>query len=527
MMEPIKNIAPLKNFTVYNPATDQPVGTYDIMDRERVGHAVGKARQTFSAWSETPMAQRRRILGKAVTILANNVEKYAGIVASETGKTTLDAMMADIFSALDIFKYYKKNAGKFLKPVRVPGSTFLPGRKAYYTFEPKGVIGIISPWNYPFALLAGPAVSALMAGNTVVIKPASQTTGSGLMFKEIMDQAGMPDGAIQMVTGNGSITGQALIENEDLDMIFFTGSTAVGREISKIAGKRMIPAVMELGGKDAAIVTKNANLDRAAHAIVWGGITNSGQTCIGTELVLVDRRIYDAFEKKIVDLVKNLKSGSEPGDVGSMTMKSQFEIVRSQVEDAKAKGAGILAGGEPLPSPHGLYFPPTVLTNVTEDMKVRTEETFGPLLPLIPYDTIDDAVKIANSTEYGLSGSVFTRDMAEARDIAKQLKTGSVNINDILVTYAIPDLPFGGIKRSGIGTYHGESGIRAFTNVKSITEYKWNINKEPHWYPMTKQGDRLIVNILVVFFSGNLLSRIKALFKLGKPVREMFKAKPS
>lgn len=522
-MKPLKQITPSKTFTIYNPATDQPMGTYDVMDSHDVHAAVKKARQHFPMWSQTTMAERRRLIGKAMNILADNAEKYAAVIASETGKTMMDALMADIFAAVDTLKYTKKTAAKNLKPQKVSGSLFFPGRKAYYAFEPKGVIGIISPWNYPFTLLVGPAVAALMAGNTVVIKPASQTTGSGLIFKEIMDKAGMPDGVIQMITGNGSITGQALIENEDLDMIFFTGSTAVGREISKIAGERMIPTIMELGGKDAAIVTKNANIDRAAHGVVWGGMVNSGQTCIGTELVLVDRSIYDTFEKKVVEIVRDLKSGSETGNIGAMTMKSQFNIVRSQVEDAKTKGARILTGGDPLPSPHGLYFPPTVLTDTTEDMKVRTEETFGPLLPLIPYDTIDEAIEIANSTEYGLSGSVFTKDMEEGREIAKRLKTGSVNINDVLITYAVPDLPFGGIKKSGIGTYHGKSGIRAFTNIKSITEFKWDMNKEIQWYPVPKHGDRLLANTLVLLFSGNLLSRLKALFRLGKPVKEMLK----
>ncbi|MCP4682950.1 MAG: aldehyde dehydrogenase family protein, partial [Desulfobacterales bacterium] len=394
----------------------------------------------------------------------------------------------------------------------------------YYTFEPKGVIGIISPWNYPFTLLAGPAASALMAGNTVVLKPSSQTTGSGLIFKEIMEQAGIPQGAIQTVTGNGRITGQALIENEGLDMIFFTGSTSVGQAISKKAGERMIPTIMELGGKDVAVVTKNANIDRAAHGVVWGGMTNSGQTCIGTELVLVEKSIYNDFQKKVVSIVKNIKSGSKAGQVGSMTMKSQFNIVKSQVEDAKAKGAKILTGGDALSSSHGMYFPPTIIANTTEDMKVRKEETFGPLLPLVPFDTIDEAIDIANSTEYGLSGSIFTKDMEEGREIAKRLKTGSVNINDVLVTYAIPDLPFGGVKRSGVGNYHGKSGIRAFTNIKSITEFGWDLNREVYWYPIPTEGDRVLASALAALFSRNFFTRLKALIKMGKPVRKILKA---
>jgi len=270
-MKIAQNIEMLKEYKIYNPANGEEVGAYELMDKEAVNEAVARARKKFHPWSKTSMKERRKILRNAASVLAENAEHYAEVVSRETGKTPLDALMADIYATLDLLKYYSKRSGRFLKPVKTSGNPLLPGRKTYYVFEPKGVVGIISPWNYPFTLLAGPAISAITAGNTVVLKPSSQTTESGLIFKEIMEKAGLPEGVIQVITGNGSVTGEALVENDDIDMIFFTGSSAVGRKINTRAAERLVPAMMELGGKDVAIVTQNANLDRAAHGVLWGG----------------------------------------------------------------------------------------------------------------------------------------------------------------------------------------------------------------------------------------------------------------
>ena len=519
-MGPLEKIENPEEFLIYNPATNQEVGRQRLMNREDVEAAVANARKQFPVWSSTTFEERRRILKKAASVLSENADQYAAVIAGETGKTKLDAMMADIFSFLDLLSYYRKNAEKFLKPVRARGSLLFPGRKSYYMFEPKGVVGIIAPWNYPFTLMAGPAVSAIAAGNTVVLKPSSQTTASGLIFKEIMERAGLPKGVINVVTGNGRVTGQALLETEGLDMLFFTGSTSVGRKVNLKAAEQMIPAVMELGGKDVAIVTLNANLDRAAHGVVWGGLTNSGQTCIGTELVLVDRSICDSFVEKVVALVSTIESGSREGQVGSMTMRSQLRVVEEQVEDALEKGAKVLTGGVTNPSLGGMYYPPTVLVDTHPDMKVRKEETFGPLLPIVPYDTLSDAIDIANKSDYGLSGAVFTRNMEEGRAIARKLKTGSVNINDVLITYAIPDLPFGGVKQSGVGAYHGKSGLRAFTHTKSITEFKWDVKKELHWYPIAFMREKVLAAALILIFSGNTGKKLGA---FGRLIKELLK----
>jgi acyl-CoA reductase-like NAD-dependent aldehyde dehydrogenase len=526
-MEAVKEISKLepREFTVRNPATGEDAARYPLMNKSDVDKAVNRARALFPMWSKTSFKTRRRIFKKAASILAENAERYADRISRENGKTRLDAMLADIYPVADLLKYYAKNGGKFLRPVRVSGSILLPGRKAYYRFEPKGVVGVISPWNYPFTLSAGPVISALMAGNTVVLKPASQTTDSGLMVREIFEKAGLPPDAVQVVTGSGSITGRALIENQHVDMLFFTGSTEVGREVNIQAAERLIPAVMELGGKDVAIVTKNADLDRAAAGVVWGAFTNCGQTCIGTEVILVDREVYGPFVDKVTRLTRELKTGMKPGRIGSMTMESQLKTVEEQVADAEAGGAKIITGGRRVPGVKGLFFPPTLILDTTPEMKVRTDETFGPVKPIVPFDTIDEAIEIANSTEYGLSGAVFTRDMEEGRAIARRLKTGSVNINDVLITYAYPSLPFGGAKRSGVGRYHGEMGLRAFTNVKSITEFSWPLKKELYWYPVPEESDKVAAEALKALFSRNPLKRLFAFTSLVKIISQIIKKK--
>ncbi len=502
-----------QTFAVTDPATGEKVGSYPLMDEKEVDEAVTKAKEAQLRWAESSFEKRRKILENAAGILADNAEHYAGVVANETGKTVMDALIADVSTVCDVLRYYAKNAEEFLKPVKTKGSELLPGRKTYYIFEPRGVVGVISPWNYPFTLSAGPTITAIASGNTVVLKPSSQTTASGLILKEILEKAGLPSDVLQVVTGNGSRTGQALMENPRLDMLFFTGSTKVGREVNIRAARRLIPAIMELGGKDVAVVTAKADLDRAVYNVVWGAFTNCGQTCIGIEICLVHSSVYDEFLEKALRVTRNMKSGRAEGEVGSMTTRAQLQIVQEQVAEAEAGGAKILTGGKLDPDAPGMYFPPTILTDVSRQMKVMTEETFGPLLPIVPYEDIDEAIRLANSTAYGLSGAVFTKDMEEARYIAGRIKAGSININDALVTFAIPSLPFGGARESGVGRYHGDVGIRAFCEIKSITEFPGAWKKEFFHYPMTAGVQPALADTLRMVYSKGPWKRIRAGFK--------------
>jgi acyl-CoA reductase-like NAD-dependent aldehyde dehydrogenase len=511
-----------QHFSVVDPATEQEIASYPLMSPEAVAISVARAKDAYERWSVSALAERKRVMLDAAAILAENAARYADEIAAENGKTRFEALLADIYPTAEFMRYLAKNLKKILKPVRVPGVLGLPFRKAYYYFQPKGVVGVISPWNYPFNLSADPVLEAIAAGNTVVLKPSSQTTRSGLIVKEIFDLAGLPEGVIEVVTGNGSITGQALIENKELAMLYFTGSTAIGREVYRQAAENLIPAVMELGGNDVAIVTRNADLDRAANGIAWSSFTNCGQTCISTEMILVDRTVYETFLEKFRPIIASLKTGKAPGCVGAMTMASQLAVVEEQVADARAKGANVILGGA-RPDGQGRFYPPTILLDTTPDMKVRKEETFGPVKSVIPFDTIDEAIRMANDSEYGLSGSVWTRDMKEGRMIAARIKTGSVNINDAMMTPAIPSLPFGGVKQSGIGRKHGVEGVHAFCDIKSIIEYGGGIKREIIWYPVPEQADILLEKIMPVLFARSLGRKISAVGGVLRQVYKMFR----
>jgi acyl-CoA reductase-like NAD-dependent aldehyde dehydrogenase len=510
-----------KSFVIINPATGQKVAEYPHMDAAEVDAAVKEAREAFHQWSKTSFAQRKEVFTRAASLLAERCGRYAASISAETGKTQLDAVLAEIIPTCDLLHYYAKNAQRFLRPVKVEGTLLLPGRKGFYTFEPRGVIGVIAPWNYPFTLASGPVISALAAGNAVVLKPASQTTGSGVILKEVLVEAGVPSGAIQVVTGSGSVTGRALVEHPDINMLFFTGSTEVGVDVNVAAAKNLVPAVMELGGKDVMIVTRKADLDRAAHAAVWGAFFNSGQTCTGVEFCLVERPVFQQFLDKVLSIASRIESGTSNGRIGAMTMESQVRILEEQVADAVAKGATVHLGGRRREAAEGLFFAPTVITGIKPHMKMWQEETFGPILPVLAFDTPEEAIRMANSTPYGLSGSVFSRDMAEARFYADRMETGSVNINDCLVTFAFPSLPFGGVKRSGVGYYHGEIGIRNFCKIKSVTEFKGWYSKEFFHYPLPDGLQEAVEAALLLLYGKGFSSRLEALAKAARSARSL------
>lgn len=498
------------SFSVADPVTGQKLAEYPLFGPDEVDTAVAEAKEAFPTWSSLPFGHRGRIFRRAAALLAERADRVAEVISRETGKPKLDALVAEIFPTCDLLRFYSRNAQRFLRPVRAKGNPVLPGRRAYYTFEPRGVVAVVAPWNYPFTLASGPTISALAAGNAVVLKPSSQTTASGKVFKQILLDAGLPSQVLQIVTGSGSITGKALIENPRIDMIVFTGSTAVGLEVSQAAAKNLVPTVLELGGKDAMIVTAKADLDRAAHAAVWGAFFNSGQTCTGVEFCFVEKRCYDTFLSKVLEITRHLMSGTFPGQIGSMTMESQLRVVEEQIEDAVSKGAIVHAGGKRASDAEGFFFEPTVLTGIRPEMKIWREETFGPVLPIVSYETPEEALAMANSTSYGLSGSVFSADLDEARWFASRMITGSVNINDCLVTFAFPSLPFGGVKKSGVGFYHGKEGLRSFCRIKAVTEFKGYYPREFFHYPVAARAEANLKGLLRFLYSQGLRSRVRA-----------------
>ncbi|OLE09128.1 MAG: succinate-semialdehyde dehydrogenase [Cyanobacteria bacterium 13_1_40CM_2_61_4] len=370
------------------------------------------------------------------------------------------------------------------------------------SYVPYGVVGIIGPWNFPFNLTIGEAIPALMAGNAVVLKPSEVTPGSAVLGAELARAAGLPPDVLQVVTGYGD-TGQHLIELAD--MICFTGSVATGRKVAERCGQLLKPVTLELGGKDPMIVLRDADLERASSACVYGGLVNAGQVCISVERVYVEGPVYDAFVQKVVAKVRQVRQGPPDAgvvEVGSMTFPPQIDKVERHVQDAVARGAQVLTGGRRRTDLPGLYFEPTVLVDVDHDMEVMRDETFGPVIPIMKVRDEEEAIRLANESRYGLDASVWTRDLARGARVARRVQSGAVCVNDVLVNYAVTEVPMGGWKESGIGYRHGPGGIRKFCAQQSVVIDRFGTKSEINWWPMTPRKAKLFRRALNFFGSG-------------------------
>ena len=506
-------------FEVRSPVDGHVVGEYPVFGEEDISKAVGKARFSYDKWKAVALKQRARLLLKGASVIADMADEIVDVITSETGKKKLEAMMTEVYLVADLFHYYGKNVEDFLSPVKVPTPMVLPRRRSYYQFHPRGVIAVISPWNYPFLLSMGPLISAMAAGNGAVLKPSSQTTGCGVIATKIFKKAGFPKDLVQVVTGPGGKTGDALLAASGIDMFFFTGSTGIGRQVAELSAKRLIPFIMELGGKDALIVLGGADLDRAANAAVFASFENAGQTCIGTERCYVEAAVYDEFVLRVKNIVKNLKAAPGEGSysLGPMITKAQQISVSKALADATAKGAKVIAKGS-CSDKGGQFLMPTCLTDVPPGTVLMDEETFGPVLPIIKVKDADEAIRLANDSKYGLSGSVFGRLDRHTKKVVDSLDTGSVSVNDVLNIMVNPNLPFGGVKRSGMGFYHSKEGLRSFCKMKSVIENKnWSKKKELYYYPYDVSDYELLKSGLRFFYSegiGERLRNIPAALKL-------------
>jgi succinate-semialdehyde dehydrogenase/glutarate-semialdehyde dehydrogenase len=359
-------------------------------------------------------------------------------------------------------------------------------------YEPYGVVLIITPWNYPFAIPATGLAAALAAGNTVVLKPAPATTLTALRLGELCRKAGFPEGAVSVVAVDDAVAA-TLVEDARVGKIVFTGSVPTGRKVMAAAATHLTPVVLELGGKDPAVVCRDADLDRAARGIVWGAFLNAGQTCASVERVYVEKPIAEVFLAKVVEETKKLRLGDpgRPGtDMGPLTLERQREIVLDHVTEARSRGARVLSGGE-KPDAAGYYYPPTVLTDVDHSMKIMREETFGPVLPVMAVDSLDEAIRLANDSDYGLTASGWTRDPTTAARLQRELKAGVVSINDCVSSYGEPSAPWGGYRRSGIGRTHGRQGLREMVQVKYVTADP-SRRPAPWWFPYDDEYSRMM-----------------------------------
>lgn len=479
--------SPTRTFEKRSPVTGERVGEYPIADRETVDAAVARARTAFPGWRDTPLAVRLEALNRGREVLAEHGERYARKIAEDTGKPVFEALMFELAMVPVFLDHYLKRAPKVLARQKVATPLAMTGKAGYVEHFPRGVIGIIAPWNFPFQLSVLPVLSALIGGNTAVLKPSEVTPLSGEVVADFFNRLGLPAGVVEIVQGDGS-TGAALCKAQ-VDMLFFTGSVATGRKVMAAAAERPIPVELELGGKDAFIVCADANLERAAEAAVFGGMVNCGQACVSVERVFVVDSVHDRFVELVRKKIGKLKVGTpdEQADMGPMTFAGQLATVERHVEAAQQAGAKVLTGGTRL-ARAGLFFPPTLLTDVRPEMEIYREETFGPVLPVIRVRDEEEAVRLANNSEFGLAGSVWTQDIDKGLRLASRLESGQVMINDVMTSVGHPGLPFGGIRSSGIGRYHGDQGLLSFMNTKAILVDRGKADYDPIWYPY---GDKL------------------------------------
>jgi len=482
---------------VTSPATLQKVAEIPVTTADELAAAEQRGRAAQRDWAKRSFSERARALYRFRDALLDDAERFADVLTSETGKPRADAYGVELIYVCDAISYWGKNAETFLRDERV-WPHLLKNKAAYSTYAPVGLVGIIGPWNFPFVLTIGDALPALMAGNAVIIKPSEVTPGTAMFGAEVWRRAGLPADVLQVLPGYGDV-GAKLVDR--VDMILFTGSVATGRKVAVRAAERLIPCSLELGGKDPMIVLKDADLERAANACVWGGLVNSGQVCLSVERVYVEAPVYEPFVRLVEEKIKKVKQGpsAEAVDIGSMTFLPQLEKVERHVADAVAKGAKVLAGGRRSPAHSGLYYEPTLLTDVTHEMEVMRDETFGPVIPIMKVADEEEAIRLANDSPYGLGASVFTRDAEKGRAIARRIEAGGICVNDAIVHFAVTDLPMGGVKESGIGRRHAAEGIRKFCYQKSVVVDRFGLKSEFNWFPNTPgklKGLKRVMNLL-------------------------------
>ncbi|MBC7542405.1 MAG: aldehyde dehydrogenase family protein [Candidatus Sericytochromatia bacterium] len=481
-------MATVTHLSSINPATLENVGEVPIHTPADVLAAVQRARLAQPAWAALSVQRRLHTMRRYQTVIVENIDRIVETVWKETSKPRTEVLV-EIFAVLEMIRHYRNVAAKALAPRKVSSGIVLH-KRAYKRYEPMGVIGVISPWNYPFLLPHTPVLTALIAGNAVVLKPSELTSLTGQLIGQLLKQV-LPDPEVfQIVTGTGE-TGAALV-TAGTDKICFTGSVATGKKIMAAAADSLTPVVMELGGKDPMIVCADADLERASAGAVWAAFSNSGQTCMAVERVYVVDSVAEAFTAKVVAKTNALRQGVDSGDIeiGAMISERQRKIVESHVASAIQQGAQVLTGGRE--GTNGFAYEPTVLSDVTSEMPVMQEETFGPVLPIMRVPDVQTAVRLANETPFGLTASVWTRDTGRGEIIAAQLNAGVVCVNDHLVNYGIPALPFGGIKESGFGRLHGEEGLMEMVRVKSVVVDRLGLSREPYWFPYTRQMTGLL-----------------------------------
>jgi acyl-CoA reductase-like NAD-dependent aldehyde dehydrogenase len=489
--------------TSYNPATGEALGEVEVASAEQVTIAVNRARLAQATWGVLPPRERGRRVLRLRKLLSSRCEELARQISTENGKTVFEALTMEVVGLADLVGYYSKRVHKVLQ-TRSISLHLLKHRKSYLHYVPRGVVAIISPWNFPFMIPFGETVMALLAGNSVIIKPSEVTPLIANTILDLVQEAGLPPDLVQVVHGRGDV-GAALVDS-GVNYVCFTGSVTTGRKVAAACGERLIPCTMELGGKAPAIVSDDADLERTSQALVWGAFANSGQICASVERVYAHESIHDDLVGRVVEKAGRLRQGSPASlttDVGAICFGRQLEVARELIDDAVHKGAKVELGGAALSNEPGMFFQPTILTGVDHTMRCMHEESFAPLMPIMSVRSDTEALRLANDSQLGLLGYVFTRDHSKGRRLAEQIAAGTVMVNDVLVTYGAPETPWAGIKDSGLGRVHSDDGLRDLCEARHVNhENLITLPRELFWYPYGEKGYRRAVKAMRLFFGG-------------------------
>jgi acyl-CoA reductase-like NAD-dependent aldehyde dehydrogenase len=495
-----------------NPATGEVLGELDSAGPTEVRAAVARAHAAQLEWDAWGIHNRVKVMRRFQQILLAHKTDIARRITQEAGKPLVEALLTEVLVVLDATRFLIENAFAILREEKLThGNLAMKTKSGRILREPYGVVGIISPWNYPFSIPATEALAALVAGNAVVLKPSELTPLIALELQALLREAGVPDDIFQVLPGDGE-TGAALVRSE-ISKLIFTGSVTTGRRIAQVAAERLLPVVLELGGKDPMIVLEDADIDVASSGAVWGAFMNAGQTCLSVERCYVHQSLYSVFLEACAEKVRKLRvgNGMDPAsEIGPMIHERQVRVVETQIEDAKQRGARVLVGGTRLRELGPTFFAPTVLADVDHSMRVMQEETFGPVLPVTPFREETEAVRRANDSDFGLAASIWTRDRARGERLARQINAGTVMVNDAVSCFSISEAPHGGVKASGLGRTHGRWGLEEMVRVKYVDSDGLPRIKKIWWFGYGGGFDGEMESLLDLLYARPLREKLKA-----------------